>query len=72
MKHALFRSGHDLDPGLHFQNDLLRPNYGLFQASWQKQHVAGKVHAVPLLSQKLLQKGVFLKWIFLQFLLSGG
>ena len=59
MQHDLFRSGHDLDFRSNFQNDLLRSTYSSFAVSRQEKYDAGKMNVLPLLSQKLLQKGVF-------------
>ena len=42
-------------------------------ASQKEKYDAGKMNAVSLLSQKLLQKNIFSKkLLFLKFLLSGG
>ena len=45
-----------------------------FDASRQEKHDTGKINVVSLLNQKLLQKKTFFrrKWLFLEFLLSGG
>ena len=72
VRHDLFRSGHDLDLRSNFQNGLLRSNYSSY-SSQEEKYDAGKMNAVSLLSQKLLQKTlVRKKRIFLEFLLSGG
>ena len=61
MQHDLFRSGHDLDLRSNFQRDLSRSTYISFDASRQEKHDAGKMNVVSLLSQKLLQKNLFLQ-----------
>ena len=71
VQHELFRSGHDLDFRSNFQNNLLRSNYSSFNASQEEKYDAGKMNAVPLPSQKLLQKSLLQKRLFLEFLLSG-
>ena len=61
MQHGLFRSGHDLDLGLNFQNDLFRSNYSSYDATQEEKYDTGKINAVSLLSQKLLQRNLFAK-----------
>ena len=68
MQHDLFRSGHDLHMRSNFPNDLLRSNDSLFDASRQEKPDSDKINVVPPLSQKLLQKKIFLaKRIFFSF-----
>ena len=55
MEHDLFRSGHDLDLS-NFQVDLSRSNNSSFDAFRRREHDAGKINVVALLSQKLLPK----------------
>ena len=73
MQHDLFESDHDLDLKSNFQNDLLRSNYGSFNAPQEEKYDAGKINAVSLPSRKLLQKTRFRKKLsFLGFLLYSG
>ena len=62
MQYDLFRSGHDPDLRLNFQNYLLRLNYSPFDASQQEKHDTGKISTMNFVlsvSQKLLQKNLF-------------
>ena len=60
MQHDLFGSGYDLDLRSNFHHDL------------QEKHDAGQIKVVSLLSQKLRQKRLSQKRLFLEFFLSGG
>ena len=73
MQDDLFRSGHDLDLRSNIQNDLLRSIYSSFDASSREKYDTGKMHAVSLLSLKLLQKNLYnKKLLLLEFFISGG
>ena len=61
MQYDLFGSGHGLDLRSNFKHDLSRSNYTSFDASKQEKYDAGKINAVSLLSQKLLQENFFFR-----------
>ena len=59
-------------PRSNFKHDLLRLNHSSFNAPSQKEHDAGKVNVVSILSQELLPKSVLSKNHYFQFLFSRG